>query len=105
MSETGGALVVRNVLRGGAGEAAGLAAGDEWLGVEFPAPRRGAAAEAWRVTRLDEIESLRGDRTRLSALVSRDRQLLRLPLDWPEEQQAVRLTVGDAERLAGWLKG
>ena len=100
----GAALVIRNVLRGGAGEAAGLAAGDEWLGVEFPAARRGAPVEAWRVTRLDEIESLRGDRSRLTALVSRDRQLLRLNFDWPAEEQAVRLSVGDASRLAAWLQ-
>jgi predicted metalloprotease with PDZ domain len=103
VSETGGALTVKTVLRGGAGEAAGLAAGDEWLGVEFAPARRGGTPEAWRVQRLDEVQALRGTRQRLSALVSRDRQLLRLPLQWPAEQRALRLSVGDAARLAAWL--
>jgi predicted metalloprotease with PDZ domain len=103
VSEAGGALVVKNVLRGGAGEAAGLAAGDEWLGVEFAPARRGGTPEAWRVQRLDEVQALRGTRGRLTALVSRDRQLLRLPLQWPTEQHTLRLTVGDATRLGAWL--
>lgn len=103
VSETGGTLVVKNVLRGGAGEAAGLAAGDEWLGVEFAPARRGGTPEAWRVQRLDEVQALRGVRTQLTALVSRDRQLLRLPLQWPTEQHTLRLSVGDATRLGAWL--
>jgi len=98
-----GALTLKNVLRGGAAEAAGMAAGDEWLGVEFPPAQRGAAAEAWRVTKLDDVAQLRGQRQKLTALVSRDKRLLRCPLDWPAEAQCVRLTVGDAQRLARWL--
>ena len=103
VSEAGGTLTVKAVLRGGAGEAAGLAAGDEWLGVEFAPARRGGAPEAWRVGKLDEVQALRGPRTQLTALVSRDRQLLRLPLQWPAPQTAWRVTVGDATRLAPWL--
>jgi len=103
VSEAGGLLTVKTVLRGGAAEAAGLAAGDEWLGVEFPPPQRGAAAESWRVTRLDDVAQLRGQRPRLTAIVSRDRRLLRLPLVWPAEAQTVRLSVGDAGLLARWL--
>ena len=103
VGEAGGALHIKTVLHGGAAEAAGFAAGDEWLGVEFAPARRGAPAEAWRVARLDEVDALRGARTRLTALVSRDRQILRLALHWPEEQQALRLGVDDAARLAGWL--
>jgi hypothetical protein len=55
------------------------------------------------VQRLDEVQALRGTRGRLTALVSRDRQLLRLPLQWPTEQHTLRLTVGDATRLGAWL--
>ena len=102
VSEAGG-LTLKTVLRGGAAETAGMAAGDEWLGVEFAAPRRGAAAEAWRVHKLDEVNLLRGQRTQLVALVSRDKRLLRCPLEWPAPTQAVRLGVGDAARLAQWL--
>lgn len=103
VAEAGGTLTVKAVLRGGAGEAAGLAAGDEWLGVEFAPVKRGGPAEAWRVGKLDEVQALRGPRTKLTALVSRDRQLLRLPLQWPAPQTAWRVTVGDATRLAPWL--
>ena len=102
VSESGG-LTVKTVLRGGAAEAAGLAAGDEWLGVEMPAAKRGAPAEAWRIHKLDELLMLRGQRTRLVALVARDKRLLRCTLDWPTENQTVRLTVADAPRLGAWL--
>ena len=98
-----GGLTVKNVLRGGAGEAAGLAAGDEWLGVEFAPARRGLPAEAWRVRKLDEVAALRGTRSALTALVSRDGRLLRCPLTWPADDTAVRLTVEDAARLGHWL--
>ncbi len=102
VGESGG-LTLKNVLRGGAAEAAGMAAGDEWLGVEFAPARRGAPAESWRVMKLDDVAQLRGQRQRLTAIVSRDRRLLRCVLDWPVETQAVRLTVGDAGLLARWL--
>ena len=80
-----------------------MAAGDEWLGVEFPPLRRGQPAEAWRVHKLDEVHALRGARTKLTALVSRDKRLLRCPLVWPEPTQAVKLSVADAGMLARWL--
>jgi predicted metalloprotease with PDZ domain len=102
VSENGG-LMLKNVLRGGAAEASGMAAGDEWLGIEFAPAQRGAEVEAWRVRKLDEVAMLRGHRTQLTALVSRDGRLLRCPLTWPGEEQAVRLSVGDAQRLAPWL--
>jgi predicted metalloprotease with PDZ domain len=102
VSESGG-LTIKNVLRGGAAEAAGMAAGDEWLGVEFAPARRGSPAESWRVMKLEDVAQLRGQRQRLTALVSRDRRLLRCVLDWPAESQAARLTVGDAGLLARWL--
>ncbi|MDP3835387.1 MAG: peptidase M61, partial [Hydrogenophaga sp.] len=103
VSEAGGAVVLKTVLRGGAAEAAGMAAGDEWLGVEFAAAKRGAAPEAWRIHKLDEVPALRAQRPRLTALLSRDKRLLRCGLDWPTESQAVRLGVTDAPRLAAWL--
>ncbi|MCU0941498.1 MAG: peptidase M61 [Hydrogenophaga sp.] len=103
VAESGGSITLKTVLRGGAAEAAGMAAGDEWLGVEFAAQRRGGLPEAWRLHRLDDVQALRGGRSRLTALVSRDRHLMRLPLAWPVEQKSLRLVVGDASRLAKWL--
>ena len=102
VSETHG-LMLKNVLRGGAAEAAGMAAGDEWLGVEFKPPKRGQSAEAWRISKLDEVNALRGQRSQLTALVARDKRLLRCPMTWPETTQAVKLGVGDAGLLARWL--
>jgi predicted metalloprotease with PDZ domain len=102
VAENGG-ITVKTVLRGSAAEAAGMAAGDEWLGVEFAPARRGQAPEAWRVRKLDEVAALRGTRTALTALVARDGRLLRCPLTWPDAGDAVRLTVEDAPRLAPWL--
>ncbi|MDP1683659.1 M61 family metallopeptidase [Hydrogenophaga sp.] len=103
VAETGGSVQIKTVLRGGAAEAAGMAAGDEWLGLELAPVRRGGAAEAWRVHKLDDAQMLRGQRTRITALVSRDNRLLKCPLDWPTESQAVKLAVADAARLATWL--
>jgi predicted metalloprotease with PDZ domain len=102
VSESGG-LTLKTVLRGGAAEAAGMAAGDEWLGVEFAPPKRGQPAEAWRIHKLDEVAQLRGQRQKLTALIARDKRLLRCPLEWPALAQAVRLTVGDASLLRPWL--
>jgi predicted metalloprotease with PDZ domain len=103
VSEANGAIALKNVLRGGAAEAASMAAGDEWLGVEFAPAKRGQPAEAWRVHKLDEVNALRGARIKLTALVSRDKRLLRCPLAWPEPTQAVKLSVSDAGLLARWL--
>ena len=80
-----------------------MAAGDEWLGVEFAPPKRGQPAEAWRVQRLDEVNQLRGQREKLTALVSRDKRLLRCALNWPAPAQAVKLGVADGARLKTWL--
>ena len=103
VAETGGSLLIKAVLRGGAGESAGMAAGDEWLGLELAPVRRGGATEAWRIHKLDDVQMLRGQRTRITALVSRDNRLLKCPLDWPTESQAVKLGVADAARLGAWL--
>ena len=103
VSEAGGSLVVKTVLRGGAAEAAGMAANDEWLGLEFPPAKKGGETEAWRIHKLDELPPLRARRPKLIALVSRDKRLLRLPLNWPTESFTVRLSVGDAEKLTPWL--
>ncbi len=103
VAETGGSVQIKTVLRGGAAEAAGMAAGDEWLGVELAAVRRGGAAEAWRIHKLDDVLMLRAQRARITALVSRDNRLLKCALDWPTETQAVKLGVADASRLGSWL--
>ena len=89
-----GNVTVKNVLRGGVAEQAGMAAGDEWLAVEC------APGEVWRITKLDDIGPVLGQRTHLHALVSRDRRVLRLALAWPQTgdttpgQTVVKFTPG-----------
>ncbi len=61
---------ISHVLRGSAGEQAGLAAGDELL-----------AVEGWRVRRLDDAAALVSEGTPAQLLVSRDQRVLSLKLD------------------------
>jgi predicted metalloprotease with PDZ domain len=82
VSEAAGSVQVKVVLRGSAAEVAGLAAGDEWLGLEVGAKGQGGS---WRLGKLDELPALLGKERQLTALVSRDKRLLRLPLTVPAQ--------------------
>ena len=90
VSETGASVQVKGVLRGSAAEAAGLAAGDEWLGLDVGNKAQGGS---WRLSKLDELPILLGQEQQLVALVSRDKRLLRLPLKVPPETSGWRLTM------------
>ncbi len=90
VSENGG-LTLKHVLRDGAAEAAGLAPGDEWLGVELdPTPASGETM-AWRVRKLDEVALYAAGHSALTALVARDGRLLRCRLRWPAPVQQVKI--------------
>jgi predicted metalloprotease with PDZ domain len=96
------ALHIRNVLRGGAAEAAGFMAGDEWLAVETP------GGALWRIHRLDDLPLYAGQAAQVIALVARGQRLLRLPLTLPPVSAAgdtVRLDMADAALAERWLKG
>lgn len=95
-------IEVKTVLRGGAAERAGFCAGDEWLGLETG---RGRTAQGWRLRRLDELAVLASPGERCSALVARDRRLLRLPLALPRAVTTWRLAARDNALLAAWLGG
>ena len=69
---------VTHVLRGGAGERAGLSAGDEVL-----------AFDDWRLRRLDDALRLWQPGQPAALLVSRDQRLLTLTLDVPAVAEAV----------------
>ena len=88
-------ITLKVVLDGGAAAEAGMAAGDEWLGVELPAEKPGTPA-AWRLTRLDELPLYAGAARRVTALVARDKRLLRLPLALPEKSTTWRLAPTDS---------
>ena len=91
---------IKIVLRGGAAEKAGFAAGDEWLGVELPASSGGSG---WRLQRLDDVLMLAGPAKKVTALVARDKRLLRLPLSLPAPATTWRLAVDDSTKIDHWL--
>jgi len=96
------------VLRGGAAEKAGFSANDEWIGIELPAAgRKGAQrpAQAWRIAKLDDLALYLGDAAKCTAIVARDRKLIRLPLSLPAGVTTWRLFAHDAGKVANWLKG
>jgi predicted metalloprotease with PDZ domain len=93
-------LHIKTVLRGGAAEQAGMAAGDEWVAVEA-----GRERSLWRMQRLDDLLLYAGTQTRLHVWVARDRQLLRLPLRLPEQARTWQLGVGLLEQVNAWLGG
>ena len=91
-----GAVQIKTVLRGGAAEKAGIAANDEWIGVEV-------AGQAWRITKLDELLLYAGNQRKLIAIVARDRRLLRLELNLPAAATTWRLVLRDEARARPWL--
>jgi len=102
VTETGGSIQVKVVLRGGAAEQAGFSANDEWIGIELPAAK-GRPAQGWRLTRLDDLALYLGPLRKATALVARDRRLLRLPLTLPAGVTTWRLFAQDPARMAAWL--
>jgi hypothetical protein len=106
VAEANGSVQVKVVLRGGAAEKAGFSAHDEWIGIEVPAAgKKGQQrpAQAWRIAKLEDLALYLGDTSRFTALVARDRKLLRLPLVRPEGSTTWRLFLHDAARVTAWL--
>ena len=104
VAENGG-ITLKVVLDGGPAAEAGMAAGDEWLGVELPAARtKGSATHTagWRLTRLDELPLFAGKARRVVALVARDKRLLRLPLALPEKSTTWRLAPKNGSDAHPW---
>jgi predicted metalloprotease with PDZ domain len=85
-----GGLFLKTVLDGGPAARAGMAAGDEWLGVERPAAPRGkpATTAGWRLRRLDDLLVSVKLGQPVTALVARGGRLLRLPLQLPPVEDA-----------------
>ncbi len=104
VTETNGSVQVKVVLRGGAAEAAGFAAHDEWIGIELPV-RKGQPVQAWRLTKIDDLALYLGPLKKMTAIVARDRRLLRLPLTLPTGVTTWRLFAKDAASTTKWLAG
>ncbi|SEN78398.1 M61 family metallopeptidase [Brachymonas denitrificans] len=111
----GASISVQGVARGGAAEHAGMAAGDEWLGIELAdADVAKGSHAAWRVGNLADVQAYlppgrKPQERRCTALVARDRMLLRLPLTLPAEavqqwklEPAASQRKKAGERQKGW---
>ena len=99
VAEGTGSVQVKAVLRGSAAEAAGLAAGDEWLGLDVGAKGQGGS---WRLSKLDELPALMGQERQLTAWVARDKRMLRLRLTIPALLSQWRLNVPTARAAGQW---
>ncbi len=98
------AVQVKTVLNDSVSELAGFAPGDEWLGVTVSAHT--ASASAWRIKRIDQLPGLLGKHKTFTALVSRDGQLLQLPVRLPAKPTQVwRLGIKDPVKVGQWLAG
>jgi len=91
-----GSIILQNVFRGGAAELAGMASGDEWIGVQ-------TRAGSWRVRNLDDVVHYCGDKKSCVALVARDDRILKLALALDSESTAMRFTVRDSNLVNRWL--
>ena len=101
LKESGG-LTVTQVLRGGAAEQAGFAAGDEWLAVQ-PGGAAAKATAPWRVHTQDDLTLYCGAAKQWVATVARDKRLLQLSLKRPKTSFAARLSVRDSAAANRWL--
>jgi predicted metalloprotease with PDZ domain len=95
-------IQIKSVLRDGAAEQAGMAAGDEWLGVEVG---QGKAVQAWRLTKLSDLPLYLGAAKSFKALVARDQRLLTLAVALPDDVKLVKLAVASTQVVATWLAG
>nr|MDP2190807.1 peptidase M61 [Rhodoferax sp.] len=93
-------IQIKTVLRGGAAERAGFAAGDEWLGLEAGS---GKSASNWRLSKLDDLLLYAGTATKIGALVARDKRLLKLSLTLPKSATTWRLVARDSKLIHHWL--
>jgi predicted metalloprotease with PDZ domain len=92
---------IKTVLSDSAAHRAGFAPGDEWLGVEVAAK----PPSAWRLKKLDDLTLYAGAAKKVTALISRDRQLLRLTLALPDAKahSSCRLAIDNAKLVSRWL--
>jgi predicted metalloprotease with PDZ domain len=96
---------IKTVLNGSAAHKAGFAPGDEWLGLEVAGQTTSQAPSAWRLKKLDDFLLYAGAAKKVIALISRDRQLLRLNLALPDTQanSTWRLVLDNPKLVAKWL--
>ena len=97
-------VAIKQVLRGGLAEQAGFMAGDEWYGIEL---QHQGHTQGWRLSKLEELDLYVARGTpQITALVARDKQLLRLALVLPQANATpsnYKLSVTDTTAVDRWL--
>ncbi len=91
-------VLIKQVLNDSPAHTAGFAPADEWLGVEVN-------KSVWRLQKLDDVLLYAGWGKKVTALISRDRQILRIPLTLPKakEHTTWRLAITEANKVKAWL--
>ena len=91
-------VLIKQVLHDSPAHSAGFAPTDEWLGIEV-------GNAMWRLQKLDDVLLYAGWGKKITALVSRDRQILRLSLSLPKANAHTtwRLAIGDAKKVKAWF--
>lgn len=91
-------LHITHVLRGGAAEAMGLCAGDEWLSVQV-------GSQHARVRKLTDVAAWMRRSGKFTALVARDGRVRSLKGQWPQASETMQLKVTEATKVSDWLAG
>ena len=91
-------VLIKQVLNDSPAHTAGFAPADEWLGIE-------ANGSMWRLQKLDDVLLYAGWGKKVTALISRDRQISRIPLTLPKakEHTTWRLAIGESNKVKAWL--
>ena len=102
--ETQGVVQIKSVLRGGAAEKAGMAAGDEWWAVASSK----AKSQTWRLKKLEDLTLILGADKKAKVTLSRDQKVLELALSIPTDVHTWRLSYTQAnnphqDRTHQWL--
>ncbi len=106
VTENQGVIHIKAVLRGGAAERAGMAAGDEWWAVG----NKKLKSQTWRLKKLEDLTMLLGTDKKAVATISRDQKILTLDLNIPSDVHTWRLSHTHtqnihSQRTSAWLDG
>ena len=104
VAEAQGVVQIKAVLRGGAAEKAGMAAGDEWWAVASAK----AKSQTWRLKKLEDLTLLLGNEKKAIATITRDQKVFALTLTMPSDVHTWRLSQTSTShnaRTSAWLDG
>ena len=106
VAEAQGVVQIKAVLRGGAAEKAGMAAGDEWWAVSSTK----AKAQSWRLKKIEDLTLLLGSEKKAKATIARDQKVFDLDLTIPSDVHTWRLSQAQSDtlhntRTSQWLNG